>query len=59
MIIYSFWLDFCYCYYSCYCIFCAARPKRRVLPRSDLKFEFVGDSVATTVLDLLLRHTVP
>ena len=32
-----------------------ARPKRRLLPRSDLKFEFLGDSVASTVLDLLLR----
>ncbi|CAE7247804.1 Nipbl [Symbiodinium sp. KB8] len=31
------------------------QPKRRLLPRSDLKFEFLGDSVASTVLDLLLR----
>ncbi|CAE7232050.1 ycf3 [Symbiodinium sp. CCMP2592] len=31
------------------------QPKRRLLPRSDLKFEFLGDCVASTVLDLLLR----
>ena len=31
------------------------RPKRRLLPRSELKFDFVGNSVAGTVADLLLR----
>lgn len=30
-------------------------PKRRLLPRSELKFDFVGNSVAGTVADLLLR----
>eukprot|EP00931_Biecheleriopsis_adriatica_P102535 TRINITY_DN7748_c1_g1_i1.p1 TRINITY_DN7748_c1_g1~~TRINITY_DN7748_c1_g1_i1.p1 ORF type:complete len:1820 (-),score=460.89 TRINITY_DN7748_c1_g1_i1:106-5565(-) len=33
----------------------AEQPKRRVLPRSELKFDFVGDSVATTVADIMLR----
>eukprot|EP00438_Fugacium_kawagutii_P000539 Skav223840 [mRNA] locus=scaffold2304:52419:69881:- [translate_table: standard] len=31
------------------------RPKRRLLPRSELKFELVSGSVAGTVADLLLR----
>lgn len=31
------------------------QPKRRLLPRSELKFDLVSDSVAGTVADLLLR----
>lgn len=31
------------------------RPKRRLLPRSELKFELVSSSVSSTVADLLLR----
>ncbi len=32
------------------------RPKRRLLPRSELKFELVSGSVSSTVADLLLRQ---
>eukprot|EP00930_Biecheleria_cincta_P067568 TRINITY_DN5423_c0_g3_i1.p1 TRINITY_DN5423_c0_g3~~TRINITY_DN5423_c0_g3_i1.p1 ORF type:complete len:1786 (-),score=396.30 TRINITY_DN5423_c0_g3_i1:516-5840(-) len=31
------------------------QPKRRLLRRADLKFDFVGDGVASTVVDILLR----
>lgn len=33
----------------------AEQPKRRLLPRGDLKFELVNSSVAATVADLILR----
>ncbi|CAK9062484.1 unnamed protein product [Durusdinium trenchii] len=38
-----------------WCLDLDKKPKRRLLPRSELKFDFVGNSVAGTVADLLLR----